>query len=280
MITHLNAVNFSAVPYLETSSLMNGRKKGIRFSIEKPNVIVGENGSGKSALLKALALHTLTYFSGRSALDKNYIDDKYWREVRRYYGEYEYLPGLQVKSNFAPALFYRPGFLPGDECDLSHSMMMGYFNEARRHGELVNKKSSGQQSQALLTEIRAVLNNEMTVPSIGYANWTFGDKPRALASAGRTNFIGSYDYKAEILRKQYAVNGEIPVVLLDEPEQSLDSRAEALFWEAVANVDCKKVQVIGATHSWYPILHPERFNIIEATPGYLKDLNRMLKNFK
>jgi predicted ATPase len=64
---------------------------------------------------------------------------------------------------------------------------------------------------------------------------------------------------------------------MDEPEQSLDAWASATLWSRIAEADCAKVQIVVATHSWYPILHPEAFNIIEAVPGFLEEVRSLIQ---
>lgn len=280
MITHLQAKEFGAVPYLEGSSLMQAHPKGVRFSTSKPNVIVGENGAGKSAIMRAMALQTLSFYTGTSAFDKSYLTSNeakdYWRTDCQWRHEYTYLPGLTVKSDRAPALYYRPGQIPGGECSITHAMMTGYFDEARAYADLTENKSSGQQGRALLGEILAVLSGQAAVPAIGYANWNFGKEIKKLAN-GSNQFHGYYDYQAEILKEQYQPQeGALPLVLMDEPEQSLDAKSAAMLWQHIAQTDCSKVQVIVASHSWYPFLHPEQFNLIEATPGYLDETRLLL----
>jgi predicted ATPase len=64
--------------------------------------------------------------------------------------------------------------------------------------------------------------------------------------------------------------------MMDEPEQSLDAKAEMLLWGQIAKADCDKVQVIVATHSLYPLMHPELFHLIEAVPGYAQEVRKLM----
>ena len=280
MIRHLIAREFKAVPHLETSLLMQAHPEGVKFSQEKPNVVVGPNGAGKSALLKALSLETLTHFTASSSFDDKYtgLDSKeLWEQVggKWWSNEYTFLPGLQCDSDKAPALFYRPGHIPGNYEGVTHAMMCGYFEQARSYGELTDDKSSGQQAQALLENIRGVFEGDFAGLGYGYANWRFGKKPRELE---RGQHHCDFDYQAETLRQLYGspATDARPVVLMDEPEQSLDARAEALLWNLIAKVDCSRVQVIVATHSVYPLVHPEKFNLIEAVPGYADEVRALM----
>lgn len=278
MISKLSVKDFAAVPYLETSTLMQNHPRGIKLSTKQPNVIVGPNGAGKSALLTALAIHTLSYTTGESAFDDHYTvshdGEAYWSRESKWGNDYEFLKGFKVDGDLAPALYYRPGHIPGNDVGITHAMMRGYFNEAKAYAQLVENKSSGQQSQALLAKVEALLTGETTELAYGFANWSSGKAPREL-NPGQHNM--PWDYKAEILKKRLVADSTpaIPLVLMDEPEQSLDARAESALWQKIQNC-APGVQVIVATHSLYPMLHPNQFNLIEAVPGYVKEVRSML----
>ncbi len=279
MIEKLAIKAFKGIPYLETSSLMQRHGGKLKFSKTKPNVIVGPNGSGKSALMQSLALRHLAYFMGRSTLDDKYVtgrdSEDFWTNASRWGNDWTYLQGLDCQMDGGPALYYRPGHIPGNESDYTHAMMVGYFEQAKAQARLVENKSSGQQSQALLDELLKALRGEALPQGFAQVNWRFGRAPREL---NRAQWTGSYEYQAEVLKKMFPEGaGGTPVVLMDEPEQSLDARAEMQLWQAVAQADCSQMQVIVATHSVYPLLHPKKFNIIEAEEGYAASVTELLK---
>jgi energy-coupling factor transporter ATP-binding protein EcfA2 len=279
MISHLLARNFKAVPHLETSQLMQTYPEGVYFSKDKPNVIVGPNGTGKSALLQALSMKTLTHFYPSSSFDDNYVRgndcEDFWEQTGwSFERQYTFLPGLACESDFAPALYYRPQHIPGN-CDFAaEAFASGYYEEAREYDELTDDKSSGQQSQALLSRIETALSGDLTELKYRYMHWTYDSEPRN--PEGRN--WGSDNSKAENLKRQYgqADSKALPVIMMDEPEQSLDARAEALLWKQIAGADAGRMQIIVATHSLYPLLHPEKFNLIETVPGYAEDVRAML----
>ena len=279
MISNLSVSGFKGVPYLETSSLMTLHANKLRFSKTKPNVLVGPNGSGKSALLQTLAIRFLAYFTGQSFLDDKFVLDgdakAWWTREREWGNDYEWLKGLTCKTDNAPALYYRPGHIPGNETSITHAMMCGYFEEARAYGKLVDEKSSGQQSQAVMQPLLAALAGEGLPCAYGHKNWRFGDEPRTF---DYPRHGASYDHQAEVLKALYRPEpSAIPLILLDEPEQSLDARAEARLWQAISQADGAKVQVIVATHSLYPLTHPKKFNIIETEAGFVNDVLALLK---
>ena len=285
MIKTLAAKNFAGVPYLETSQLMKNHKKGVTFSQEKPTVILGPNGAGKSALMKALSLLTLSYFSGISMFDDNYHAkgsssdaETLWTRERDWSDDWKYLEGLKCDFEAAPALFYRPNAFPGDYNDTAHAMMCGYFEEAKKHARLTENKSSGQKSLAILNQVMAALKGDFPAKQYGYVNWSQGKKQRTRAELRSQGYTGPWEYQAEILKARYQniPDSAIPAVLMDEPEQSLDAKAEALLWKQIEVADPTKVQVIIATHSLYPFLHPEKFHVIEAVPGYIAEVQALL----
>lgn len=285
MFKFLSAQGFAGVPYLETSDLMKNHPKGVTFSTEKPNVILGPNGAGKSALMKTLALLTLSYYSGESMFDDNYHArgsargcDDLWTNPSRWGNDWTYLQGVTCESDFAPALFYRPGAYPGDYNDTTHAMMCGYFEEAKAHARLTEKKSSGQKSRAVLEKLMAALQGDFPQKQYGFVNWSEGKKRRDLKEMDRRSFTGPWEYQSEVLKERYLDIPEsaIPCLLGDEMEQSLDAKVEAEMWQKIAAVDPTKLQVIVATHSLYPFLHPEKFHVIEAVPGYIAEVQALL----
>jgi predicted ATPase len=280
MIHSLSIKGFKAVPYLATSALMLNHKQRVQFSSDKPNVIVGPNGAGKSALMTALALQTLSFYIGESAFDDQYALSNeardFWSETRGWREEYVFLPGLTCETDNAPALYYRPGHIPGNDDSIGAAMMCGYGKQADVYWKQVHQKSSGQQSQELLKKVMAQLKGESPPLEYQYVHWRSGKVARDLSNS--RSYVNDFDYKFEVLRNRYAnvLADARPLVLMDEPEQSLDARAEAILWGQIAQADCAKVQVIVATHSLYPLMHPERFNLIEAVPGYIDEVRALM----
>lgn len=270
---------FAAVPHLANTTLMANHPAGISFSTAKPNVIVGPNGAGKSALMKTLSIKTLSHMTGRSCLDKSYFNEKYWKRPKySWLHDYEFLPGLILEGEADPTLFYRPGHIPGNREGIAHAMMAGYFEEAKSFGLMTKDKSTGQQHLAALAALDNLLDGYADAMKYGFANWDESRKLLDLKKILERPHVFESQVKAELLKQQYLKESpsETAIMLGDEPEQSLDARAAIEFWKRVANIDSSKVQVIIASHSLYPIQYPDRFNIIEAEPGYLKAVQRLL----
>lgn len=283
MIEHLSfETSFSAVSHL-TSSTFGKRiaHEGLAFSTTRPNVIVGANGAGKTALLTLLSLQTLTHFTGETSLDSNFAvsrDADAWWSERTWRDDPVFLPGAIFSTDNAPALFYRPSHVPGNDNSVAAAMMCGYFEKAKAHGMLIRKKSSGEATRALLDRVIDVLENRTTIEGYRPVNWRgFSLEPEDLASQ---SYVASWHYRAEVLKRRRASLGEKlhPLVLLDEPEQSLDATNTLRLWSTIEKADCSQVQIIVATHSLYPFLRPEAFNLIEATPGYIEQVRSIIKS--
>lgn len=281
MLTELRADGFEGVPYLETSTLMQTHAKRVTFSRTEPNVVVGPNGSGKSALLDTLAIRFLTYFSDQSTIDRRYVlaadSSAWWTKTYPWRDEYVWLKGLQCDTDNAPALYYRPRHVPGNEPTIADAMMGVYWEQAREYARLVERKSSGQQNVAVLGRILAALEGKELPARYEYMNWDFGTEPREIRKAQASGWGGDMYFKAEVLKALYRPSADaVPLILMDEPEQSLDVKAEAQLWSQIARADCSKMQIIAATHSLYPLLHKSKFHIIETQPGFVQEVLELL----
>ena len=279
MITQLRVRGFSGVPYLTTSALIKRHPQALSFSMDRPNVVVGPNGSGKSALLSTLAIRFLAYYTGESAFDNQYLTSReseaWWSQTSDWRHDFTFLKGLDCETDNGPTLYYRPNHVPGNETSPTHALLMGYDGEARAYLDATRAKSSGQANQALLKRLHQALTGASFPVDYAEINWRYGREPIDLRT--RDGWAGSMDYKAEALKAAYAQTQGIPLVLMDEPEQSLDALAEAELWKTIEAVHCGRMQVIVATHSLYPLLHPERFNLIESTSGYIDRVLKLLK---
>lgn len=273
MIKSIKIADFRAVPHLETSLFGGQLQQGIKLSSKKPNVIVGPNGSGKSAFMEALTLMTFTHDFEESALTGFYVhEDRLWKDIPSWSRDHVFLEGMEVKGDFGPGLFFRPGHIPGNEKSVAASMMCGFFNEARDYGKLVENKSSGEGGRARLEKIKQLLA-EPGVVEVQFKDWNYGKEPVDLKSSSYTSHN---HWRAEHLKDRARKMTGSPVALMDEPEQSLDAREEMLLWKLIEAADTSKVQVIVVTHSLYPIIHSENFNLIETQKGYIQELKGFL----
>lgn len=257
-----------AVAHLADCALMRNHPEGLEFSLDRPNVVVGANGTGKSALLTTLAIRFLAYFTGESALDPHYVDGSgkssaWWSEKGRWRREYTFLAGLNCETDNAPTVYYRPRHVPGNEASSTHALVMGYATQARAYQAATEKKSCGQANRTRLESMLEVADG-VRKPKLQMIGWNYGLAPRDLSQ--EPGWIGDARYRAEVLKALFRTPGDTPLVLLDEPEQSLDALEEAKLWQRIETA--RGAQVIVASHSLYPLLHQDRFNIIETVPGY------------
>lgn len=277
MIRHLSLQGFTAVAHLADCALIRNYPDGIEFSTDRPNVLVGANGTGKSALLTTLAIRFLAYFTGESALDSHFVDGSgksgsWWTQKERWRREYTFLEGLTCDTDNALAVYYRPRHVPGNEASSTHALMMGYATEARAYQAVTEKKSCGEANRARLEatlEVAAGLR-KLTLRSV---NWRYGLDPRDLSQ--KRDWTGEPEYRAEVLKALFSSPGALPHVMLDEPEQSLDALEEAKLWQRIEAA--RGAQVIVASHSLYPLLHRDRFNIIETVPGYTDSVLALIR---
>jgi len=281
MITELRADGFAAIPYLESSSLLRTHGQRLTFSLAKPNIVVGPNGSGKTALLDTLAIRFLTYFSSESTLDRRYVLDvdsrRWWTRTDPGRDEYVWLQGLVCATDNAPALYYRPGHVPGNEPTIADAMMGQYWEQAREYARLVEHKSSGQQNQAVLEHILRALGGEELPVRYAHMNWEFGTEPRDARKREPFGYGGDVYIKAEILKALYRpAAAAIPLIFMDEPEQSLDVKTEAQLWSRICRADCARMQIIVATHSMYPLMHRHKFHLIETETGFVEEVLALL----
>lgn len=284
--------SFAAVPHLSATSLIQTHYGKIKFSTKKVNVIVGPNGSGKSSLVDYLAKIHLAFTVGYSAFDERALErlstvyKGIWGEMDRYQGTCQLFDPKVVKTDLGFTWFYRPGAIPGgkDSETLTGAMMTGYFEEAKEYGALTKDKSSGQACRSLISELMDALVSDTLEPSEPRrVNWTYSREDDVTFSKTRgsrmTEFgfdLMPWDIQRRVLLGMFLDNKGIPLFLMDEPEQSLDALAESQFWKTVEGVDTSNRQVIIATHSLYPFLHPENFNLIEAEPGYVKKVKEAI----
>ncbi len=281
MLTELSVDDFAAMPYLETSALMKSHGKKLSFSRLKPNVVVGPNGSGKTALLDTLAIRFLTFFSSESTLDRRYVLDvdarAWWTKSRKAPYEFAWLKGLACITDNAPALYYRPGHVPGNEPTVADAMMGEYWEQAQEYAKLVEGRSSGEQNQAVLGKITEALQDGKLPMRYAYMNWDFGATARDITKLDTFVYGNDAYARAEVLKAIYRpAPNAVPLILMDEPEQSLDVKAEAQLWSYIAKANCEKMQIITATHSMYPLIHRNSFNLIETEPGFVDEVLELM----
>lgn len=272
MIKHIHFTDFTAVPHLMGTSLMKHNKGTITLSTEKINILVGPNGSGKSSFINALTLRYLADLTGRSEFRSHYLGktgyECCWSLVDKARGwsrEWAYMDGMQVSGDDGAVHYYRPLHVPGNETSATHAMCAGFFEQGKSFHQAIKDKSDGQMRKTLLNRITQV-STSADAAKFSVA-WPYGphDERRDLPYGAQ-----QWEARAEHLKAMFSPKPDArPLLILDEPEQSLDLLEQAQMWQSLKSIDLSKCQVLVSTHSIHPLLNPEGFSFIEGDEGYL-----------
>lgn len=245
-------------PQIQTDLLTTHANK-VAFSSNKINVLIGPNGSGKSTLLRHLAVRFLCLDRGYTSIDRSLCDrayEKYFSE-KNWRDKSTFMPGIEVDSAQCVAAYWAPGMKYGGWDMDTAAMMCGYGDEAKLRWKHTKEKSSGQGIHNQLNYIFDVLHGKRKVELREKIDWYLENHQKDKLDAVTPLFKERDKNKT--------------VVLLDEPEQSLDMSKEMEFWDKLLDVNTAEVQVVVATHSLYPLISPKfkgKFNIIECTSDY------------
>lgn len=248
--------------YIQTDLLTTHANK-VSFSSDKVNVLIGPNGSGKSTLLRHLAVRYLCLDRGYTSIDRGLSDrtyEDYFSQKTRY-DKSTFMPGIEVDSAQCVAAYWAPGMKYGGWDMDTAAMMCGYGKEVKLRQVHTKHKSSGQGIHNQLSDIFDVLHGKRKVELRENIDWHLKEYQKDKLDA------------AVPLFKNWDKNKTI--VLLDEPEQSLDMSKEMEFWDKLLDVNTCDVQVMVATHSLYPLISPkfkDKFNYIEGTPDYKQSI--------
>lgn len=240
------------------------------FVHDKINVLVGENGSGKSSLLATIAKKLLAYNYGHTRLDDRLIRfaDEYWQkeDPDRWYSDDVFMPDVTLETSADIfGTYVSSDWTPCDAADWAHAVCYGLGDEATDHFKRVQEFSSGQGMHNVITHCFEL----MSKPSPEHRfdkniKWYLEDKDRNTHLAKRAQSLASLLPKA----------GSNIVALFDEPERPLDVAAQVLFWKNLNKLaKLPHVQIIIATHSVIPLMSPDNFNFVEMNAGYA---NRLL----
>jgi len=227
------------------------------------NLVLGCNGAGKTAVLRYLAAMFSADCYGYSRLSKAVGEreaEKFFPGVDRWDWEkslvdvYPHLGvSLRAKSRVEGAFYWTPGFIPGYHSDLTHSLMCGYTEDSRRLHKLLEGKSSGQASMAVLDEVLGHLEGG-TRPE-GWRGMCSIPKDPSYCFERRQVLAAAHAKKLWNAGSE-VVPGSTVVVILDEPDQSLDQVGQLEFWQRLDRIckEHKNVQMLVSTHSFAPLL--------------------------
>jgi len=240
------------------------------FVHDKINVLVGENGSGKSSLLATIAKKLMAYNFGHTRLDDRLIRfaDEYWQkeDKDRWYSDDVFMSDVKLETSAdIYGTYVSADWTPCDAVDWAHALCYGLGKEATDHFKRVHDFSSGQGMRNVIENIFEL----MAKPSPEHyfddnVSWYLKDKERNTHLAKRAQSLEPLLPKA----------GSNIVALFDEPERPLDIGAQVLFWKNLNKLaKLPHVQIIIATHSVIPLMSPDDFNFVEMNDGYA---NRLL----
>lgn len=242
MITKIEIQDPSKTP-VSHFSMARGLEK-LRTLELRPriNVLLGPNGCGKSTLLQLLA-HTFMCAEGQ-------VPTVTYDALKKFSTPMGYI----VHHDGSPVGFADPSHDVG--LDTGH--FVDDFFLAGVQSVFAKKSSSGQQTDYKLWTLFSKLLKEgvetdWRVPK----KW---DKDHPMAAK-----IQNWMAAQEITHSE---DPHSRVLLLDEPDRSLDLFHQAKLWDLLFRVN-ERVQIIVSTHSIYPLLRLPREQIIDLVPGYL-----------
>ncbi|AXG66456.1 hypothetical protein JA13_053 [Dickeya phage vB_DsoM_JA13] len=242
---------------------------GREFNFEsgRINVLVGENGSGKSSLLESLAKKILAYNYGHTRLDDRLIrfNDEYWSKENpdRWYSDELYMPDVSLETD-SPiyGMYMSPDWKPCDALNWAHALCYGLGKEATDHFKRTENFSSGQGMSNVITHIAMALKERS--PEVSLEEVKYHIRPQD------DNHLAK---RAKFLQKLLPPAGSNIVAMFDEPERTLDLGSQLVFWQLMNDISKREhVQIIVASHSCIPLMSPDKFNFIEMTDGYKNKL--------
>lgn len=240
------------------------REKIISFS-PGLNIIFGPNASGKSTLLRGLALHLAAEQGGASCVTQDYLRttvDLFAAATSKGSKSLDEL-GLHVEHDGKPIQFLDPRVTVGIT---SGAFDNDFFNEGLR--ETIHRKSmsSGEKTLSRLGRVVSVLTGESPMPT----QVEYKVSAKVLNSTWAAGLA--------IVKERFkATAPEGPAtILLDEPESGLGLPLQARLWELLARHSGH--QLIVASHSPFALGLPEA-NYIETSLGYAQQAKAELSRF-
>lgn len=233
------------------------------------NLLVGENGSGKSSLMESIAQRLLCFNYGRPKIDDDLYrgNDSLWhKEDDDYWTEPEFMPQIVLDCDQTPyAMYASPDFTPRGQPNRAYSLCYGLGKDATQFYDMTDSHSSGEGMRNIIASMfKQVQSSEQPV-----------DK----ALVKELEWRGPRDsmYKKVLKLSKLLPEPNAPVLLLfDEPERALDLNAQLKFWQDMVQLaKTPNVQIIIATHSVIPLfMRDEKFSYTEMTKGYAKSLQQ------
>lgn len=213
------------------------------------NVLFGANGSGKSAILQALARSLHCHQGGMQAVSQTSLGFEGGEKF-----------GLLPRHDGGPVLFHDPGQAAG--------LIGGGFDDDFFSVGLSNAMFKGSAGQTTLMRGQSALDSLFRDVAVPPLDWKLGKELVTRRYPDVVSFLaGNIEGPAS------AAAAKVPTLLLDEPERSLSLPYQQIFWEKVLLSVFRRrkknpIQVIVATHSIFALDLPVHY--IEVEPGSLK----------
>ncbi len=236
------------IPHWPQVAFLRGRQS-IEF---KPglNVVIGDNGSGKSTLITALA--TLLH-----CRQENWprVTTESLLAFNRPNGLAD---GLLLEHDGAPARYMGTDHDVGLTPDAKFIRATSSVLDTRRlEIKALNRMSSGQ---ATLVQLGRFMRAEPKK-----VRTSIKERDR-LPSEMQVVYDVATESLTNVVKRRGALKE--PVVLLDEPDISMDFAKQALVWKQIRQLAESYTQVIVASHSPFAVKAPGA-HYIETAPGYL-----------
>jgi predicted ATPase len=253
--------NKSAFKYIGTDGF--NLPKTIKFKKGK-NIIVGENGSGKSTIINILAFYL---FCSKSEYSKLPIDSLSFNHYF-HYSSNNFSDGINVAANYNICTYK---MLLEDDKQKSNSIMDSFRNFANT--AFAAKLSSGQNT---IRSIKSLFDIMFSGEHFNFDKSILKRKDLNDYWIKKLEELSNY-----FLKNQRNENAPIYSVLMDEPDRNL-SIDNILEIKTIFEIDKDNEQIIATIHNPLLIYHLSKnsnINFIELTPGYVKKVRDCVKGF-
>ena len=224
------------------------------------NILWGDNGTGKSTLLREIARQTYCEEGGVQKVTGDAIRKNWDDSITRRKGYVE--KGIDLDHDGGPFLFFDPGAQVG--------IIGGAFNDDFFDEGLINtmaKGSAGETTARRGSTVFSVIFRQTPIPPLAWGAHTQKEDCQHIIKA-----LAGRPIPNEAL---------IPTILIDEGERSLALARQHGFWNNLMvramSTKLPPIQLIIATHSPFALGWP--VNYIDTVPGSREKTETLLRSF-